>query len=342
MPGWLCRAIVARLVFDAFTVFLQILIRFAPVKVHFGKFFPTRPKNPVVTTGTFDGVHRGHQQIIDRLIHSAQENQGESVVVTFDPHPRSVLFPNDSSLKLLQSVEEKAERLAALGVDHLLVIPFDRAFAEMSADDYVRKIIVELIGASKLVIGYDHQFGKNREGSFIKLQQMGMIYGFEVEEIPAHIIDQVTISSSRIRKALTAGELETANAYLGYPYTLHAKVIPGEALGRTIGFPTANLEISHPLKLIPASGVYAVKVHVNDSVFTAMMNIGYRPTISDDRMLKLEVHLLGFTGDLYGHQLGVSCFKRLRDEKKFDDIAALKNQLLFDKKQVEAFFKNGV
>lgn len=316
------------------------MIRFAPVKVHFGKFSPSRPQNPVVTTGTFDGVHLGHQQIIDRLIRSAKENQGESVVVTFDPHPRSVLFPNDSSLKLLQSVEEKAQRLTALGVDHLLVIPFDKAFAEMTADDYVRKIMVELIGASKLVIGYDHQFGKNREGSFIKLQQMGMIYGFEVEEIPAHIIDQVTISSSRIRKALTAGELETANAYLGYPYTLHGKVIPGDALGRIIGFPTANLEISHPLKLIPASGVYAVKVSVDDFEFRAMMNIGYRPTVSDERVLKLEVHLLDFSGDLYGKQLSVSCFKRLRDEQKFDDIAALKNQLLLDKKQVEDFFNN--
>ena len=319
--------------------FPWIMIRFAPVKVHFGKFSPNRPKNPVVTTGTFDGVHLGHQQIIDRLIRSAKENQGESVVVTFDPHPRSVLFPNDSSLKLLQSVEEKAERLSALGVDHLLVIPFDKAFAEMSADDYIRKIIVDLIGASKLVIGYDHQFGKNREGSFLKLKQMAMVYGFEVEEIPARIIDQVTISSSRIRKALTAGDLETANAFLGYSYTLSGKVVHGNALGRTIGFPTANIEISHPLKLIPASGVYTVKVSVNGSAYQAMMNIGYRPTMHVEQELTLEVHLLGFTGDLYGQHLSVSCFKRLRDEKKFDDIAALKNQLLLDKKQVEDFFK---
>jgi riboflavin kinase/FMN adenylyltransferase len=315
------------------------MIRFAPVKVHFGKFPPNRPKNPVVTTGTFDGVHLGHQQIIDRLIRSAKENQGESVVVTFDPHPRSVLFPNDLSLKLLQSVEEKAERLSALGVDHLLVIPFDKAFAEMSADDYIRKIIVDLIGASKLVIGYDHQFGKNREGSFLKLKQMAMIYGFEVEEIPARIIDQVTISSSRIRKALTAGDLETANAFLGYPYTLSGKVVHGNALGRTIGFPTANIEISHPLKLIPASGVYIVNVSVNELAYQAMMNIGYRPTMHVEHELTLEVHLLGFSGDLYGQHLRVSCFKRLRDEKKFDDIAALKNQLLLDKKQVEDFFK---
>lgn len=315
------------------------MIRFVPVKVHFGKFSPNRPQNPIVTTGTFDGVHLGHQQIIDRLICSAKENDSESVVVTFDPHPRSVLFPNESSLKLLQSVDEKVERFSKLGVDHLLVIRFDKAFAEMSADEYVRTIIVDLIGASKLVIGYDHQFGKNREGSFLELKQMAMVYGFEVEEIPARIIDQVTISSSRIRKALTAGELETANAFLGYPYTLRGTVVHGNARGRTIGFPTANLEISHPLKLIPASGVYIVQVELDGKSYHAMMNIGYRPTLYSEKALTVEVHLLGFTGDLYGRDLRVSCFKRLRDEKKFDDIASLKNQLIRDKKQVEDFFK---
>jgi riboflavin kinase/FMN adenylyltransferase len=308
------------------------------VKVHFGNFSPTRPNNSVVTTGTFDGVHLGHLQIINRLNQIAKECGGESVVVTFDPHPRSVLSPHDSSLKLLQSIEEKAERLAMLGVDHLLVIPFDRTFAEMSADEYIRKIIVDLIGATKLVIGYDHQFGRNREGTFHKLEQQAMVYGFEVEEIPARIIDQVTISSSRIRKALAAGEIEIANAYLGYPYSLGGKVVHGNSLGRTIGYPTANVEISNLLKLIPASGVYAVMALVGEIEYRAMMNIGYRPTVSDEHVLTIEVHLLDFDGNLYGQNIRVRCYKRLRDEQKFNDIGELKNQLLMDKKQVADFF----
>lgn len=317
----------------------EIIIRFAAVKIHYAKFTANRPVKPIVTTGTFDGVHLGHLQIIERLIQIAWESKGESVVVTFDPHPRSVLFPNDTGLKLLQSVEEKAERLAALGVDHLLVIPFSRAFAEISAEEYIRKVIVELIGASKLVIGYDHQFGKNREGSFEKLQQMAMVYGFEVEEIPARIIDQVAISSSRIRRALAAGDVETANAYLGYAYSLSGSVIHGNALGRTIGFPTANIEISNAMKLIPASGVYAVKVIFNGIEYPAMMNIGYRPTLGEAHILHCEVHILDFNQDLYGKTIKVAFYKRLRDEQKFTDLAALKEQLFLDQQQVEEIFR---
>ncbi len=308
------------------------------MKIHFGKFSPERPEKPVVTTGTFDGVHLGHLQIIEKLNQAAKSIGGESVVVTFDPHPRSVLFPNDKSLKLLQSIDEKAARLEALGVNHLLVLPFDKRFSEMPFDVYVKSIIVDLIGAKKLVIGYDHQFGKNREGTFQNLQQQALVYGFDVEEIPAQLIDEVTISSSRIRKALASGELETANAFLGYPYELNGIVVHGAAIGRSIGFPTANVEISNPLKLIPISGVYAVRVIHNGQSYQGMMNIGYRPTVSNEHDLKLEVHVLDFNEDLYGQKLSILCFKRMRDERKFVDIAALKDQLAVDKTSVLEYF----
>jgi riboflavin kinase/FMN adenylyltransferase len=321
-------------------LFLDIIVRFVGVKIHFGKFSVDRPLKPVVTTGTFDGVHIGHAEIVKRLIQSAALCQGESVVVTFDPHPRTVLFPNDQSLKLLQSIDEKAARLEELGVQHLLVLPFDRKFAEMSSDEYVKDIIVGLIGASKMVIGYDHQFGKNREGSFQQLKQQGLLYGFDVEEIPARIIDEVTVSSSRIRKALSAGELETANAYLGYRYLISGKVVHGDGLGKTIGFPTANIEMLNPMKLIPASGVYAVEVMFEKENYRGMMNIGYRPTVSDEHRLKLEVHLLDFDRDIYGSELKIAFHKRLRDEQKFTDIAALKLQLIADKKCVSDYFSS--
>ena len=308
------------------------------MKIHFGKFSPDRPEKPVVTTGTFDGVHLGHLQIIEKLNQAAKSIGGESVVVTFDPHPRSVLFPTDKSLKLLQSIDEKAARLEALGVNHLLVLPFDKRFSEMPFDVYVKSIIVDLIGAKKLVIGYDHQFGKNREGTFQNLQQQALVYGFDVEEIPAQLIDEVTISSSRIRKALASGELETANAFLGYPYELNGIVVHGAAIGRSIGFPTANVEISNPLKLIPLSGVYAVRVIHNGQSYQGMMNIGYRPTVSNEHDLKLEVHMLDFDEDLYGQNLSILCFKRMRDERKFVDIAALKDQLTVDKTSVLDYF----
>jgi riboflavin kinase/FMN adenylyltransferase len=277
-------------------------------------------------------------QIIEKLNQAAKSIGGESVVVTFDPHPRSVLFPTDKSLKLLQSIDEKAARLEALGVNHLLVLPFDKRFSEMPFDVYVKSIIVDLIGAKKLVIGYDHQFGKNREGTFQNLQQQALVYGFDVEEIPAQLIDEVTISSSRIRKALASGELETANAFLGYPYELNGIVVHGAAIGRSIGFPTANVEISNPLKLIPLSGVYAVRVIHNGQSYQGMMNIGYRPTVSNEHDLKLEVHVLDFDEDLYGQNLSILCFKRIRDERKFVDIAALKDQLTVDKTSVLDYF----
>lgn len=301
------------------------------MKIHHQHLSFPRPQVPVVTTGTFDGVHLGHKTIIDRLIQSAKAMQGESVVVSFDPHPRQVLYPNDSSLKLLQTTEEKAARLEALGVDHLLILKFDKAFSEMRSDAFIRQVLVDAIGTRKLVVGYDHHFGKNREGSFENLRQQGLIHGFEVEEIPAHDIDQVAVSSTLIRKALTLGDVHQAANYLGYPYRLSGEVVTGNQLGRTLGFPTANLRIFSPLKLIPAAGVYAVKASDGVKMHNGMLNIGYRPTLTHDTELSVEVHLLGFAGDLYGKQIDVHFVQRIRDEKRFSGKDELVAQLQSDR-----------
>jgi riboflavin kinase / FMN adenylyltransferase len=301
------------------------------VKIHHQSLSFPRPNQPVVTTGTFDGVHLGHKTILNRLIESARQIQGESVVITFDPHPRQVLYPNDHSLKLLQSVDEKAARLEALGVDHLLVIKFDKVFSELSSDEFIRTVLVDAIGTKKLVVGYDHHFGKNREGSFESLRKQGLIHGFSVEEIPAHDIDQVAVSSTAIRKALTLGEIKTANSYLGYPYSFSGEVVQGNQMGRQMGFPTANLKISHALKLIPASGVYAVTVEIQNRTYQGMLNIGYRPTITDDKILTCEVHVLDFSSDIYGETIRVQFIDRLRDEIRFSGKDELIQQLNSDK-----------
>ncbi len=304
------------------------------MKIHHQSLSFPRPNQTVVTTGTFDGVHLGHKTIVDRLIESARQIEGESVVVTFDPHPRQVLYPNDQSLKLLQSIEEKAARLEALGVDHLLVLKFDKAFSELSSDAFIRNILVDAVGTRKLVVGYDHHFGKNREGSFESLRKQGLIHGFTVEEIPAHDIDQVSVSSTAIRKALILGDIKTANSCLGYPYSFQGEVVQGNQMGRQLGFPTANLRISHPLKLIPAIGVYAVTVIVRDRIYKGMLNVGYRPTLTEDLILTCEVHILDFSEDIYGETIQVRFMDRLRDEKRFAGKDELIRQLQDDRFQV--------
>jgi riboflavin kinase/FMN adenylyltransferase len=310
------------------------------VKIHHQSLSFPRPNQAVVTTGTFDGVHLGHKTIVDRLIESARQTEGESVVVTFDPHPRQVLYPNDQSLKLLQSIEEKAARLEALGVDHLLVLKFDKAFSELSSDAFVRNILVDAVGTRKLVVGYDHHFGKNREGSFESLRKQGLIHGFTVEEIPAHDIDQVSVSSTAIRKALILGDIKTANSYLGYPYSFQGEVVQGNQMGRQLGFPTANLRISHALKLIPAIGVYAVTVVVRDRIYKGMLNIGYRPTLTQDLILTCEVNILDFSEDIYGETIQVRFMDRLRDEKRFAGKDELTRQLQEDRFQVTQMLKS--
>lgn len=290
-----------------------------------------KPRSAVVTSGTFDGVHVGHQKILGRLKELARETGGESVVVTFWPHPRFVLHPEDSSLKLLSTFEEKAALFDALGVDHLVRIPFTRSFSRLSSDEFIRKILVEKIGTRYLVIGYDHRFGKNREGSFDYLKAHAHEYGFEVEEIPRQDVDHIGVSSTKIRKALSEGDTHTANEYLGRPYNIQGQVTYGNKVGRSIGFPTANLQITASYKLVPADGVYAVKAQVQGKEYQGMMNIGFRPTV-DGKFRQLEVHLFDFDQTIYEEMMNVLIIGHIRKEVKFDNVESLKAQLEQDKR----------
>ena len=286
-----------------------------------------------VTTGTFDGVHLGHKIIIERLIAAARTIGGESVLLTIYPHPRMVLFPDDDQIKMLNTPLEKENLLQASGIDHLVVIPFTKEFSRLSSLEFVRNILSNTLKAKKLVIGYDHHFGRNREGSFAHLLEFGSLYGFQVEEIPAQDIDHVAISSSKIRQALASGDLNTANSYLGYEYSITGKVIKGKQLGRTIGYPTANIEINDNYKLIPAIGVYAVKIKYALNIYNGMLSIGKNPTVTENGPLTIEVNIFDFDLEIYHKQITVYFYKKLRDEEKYDSINQLKSQLAIDKEK---------
>lgn len=289
-------------------------------------------QNPVVTTGTFDGVHLGHQKIIARLKNAAKEEKGETVLLTFFPHPRMVLFPDDNELKLLNTQNEKIELLEKYGVDHLIIYPFTKEFSRLTSIEFVRNILVNSMQTRRLVIGYNHHFGRNREGSFEHLKEYAPLYGFEVEEIPAKDIDHVEVSSTKIRNALLIGDIKTANNYLGHSYTLTGRVVKGKQLGRTIGFPTANLLINDAYKLIPADGVYAVKIKHRGGVYGGMLNIGNNPTI-EAKGKSIEANIFDFDNEIYGDELTVYFTERLRDEVKFNNLDELKEQLGRDKQQ---------
>ncbi len=298
-------------------------------------------KNPVLTTGTFDGVHLGHRKIIDNLRQAALKVNGESVLFTFYPHPRMVLSPADDSLQLLNTQKEKILLLENAGIDHLIIYPFSKEFAELTAEQFVENILVQAIGVKKVVIGYDHQFGKNREGNLAHLQIMSEKFGFNVQEIHAKDIDQVNISSTKIRNALLEGDIATANEFLGYTYNLTGVVVEGKKLGRTINFPTANLSVSYRHKLVPAIGVYAVNVLVSGRLYQGMMNIGLRPTVENVALKPVpEVHLFDFDGNLYETEITVFFKAKLRDEKKFSGIDQLKEQLENDKLDALKYLNN--
>lgn len=285
--------------------------------------------NAVVTSGTFDGVHRGHQTILARLTEVARSSGGESVLITYWPHPRTVLSNDSMDLKLLTTLDEKIELLEQAGVDHLVVIPFTRAFSELSSAQYIQQVLIDTIGTRKLVIGYDHRFGRDREGGFDYIQAHQDEYGFEVEEISRQDIEAVGISSSRIRAALEAGHVDIANRLLGRPYSLSGTVVKGRQLGRTIGFPTANLQVDDPVKLIPANGVYAVDVLYAGQKFSGMLNIGFRPTVAGTHQT-IETYIFDFDKDIYGEHLTLQFRAFLRPEQKFDGLSALVSQLKQD------------
>ncbi|SNC74748.1 riboflavin kinase / FMN adenylyltransferase [Hymenobacter gelipurpurascens] len=303
--------------------------------------------NAVVTSGTFDGVHVGHQQILRRLREVAEQSGGPAVVITYWPHPRLVLAPPTThpapmDLHLLNTLEERSQKLAELGVDYLLIVPFTREFAAWTSEEYIQNILLRTVGTSKLVIGYDHRFGKNREGGFDYLSQHADRYGMSVEEIPREDVDAVGVSSTRIRRALEAGDVATANRYLGYDYPLTGIVVKGRQLGRTIGWPTANIQCEEPLKLIPARGVYAVMATTAAGTHhPAMLNIGVRPTVGGNLAQTVEAHLLDFDGDLYDQPLTVQFVARLREEQKFDGLDALKAQLFLDAENARGHLMGG-
>jgi riboflavin kinase / FMN adenylyltransferase len=291
----------------------------------------------VVTSGTFDGVHFGHQRILQRVTEISGKNGGESVLLTYWPHPRLVLFP-EQELYLLSSIEEKTELLSQNHVDHLIILPFTKTFSHLSSEDFIKEILVDKIGTKKLVIGYDHKFGKNREGSFDELKKNSPLYGFEVEEIPKQMIENNAVSSTKIRRALMAGDVNTANEYLGRPYSIHGTVIEGDKIGRTIEFPTANIEVSFKNKLIPAEGIYAVTVALEQSTFKGMLNIGYRPTFGGTQK-RVEVHIFDFSENIYGKSMRIDFHARMRSEVKFENAASLKAQLHHDKTETLKILK---
>ena len=307
-------------------------------------------KKGVVTIGTFDGVHSGHRQIITQLKEEARAIGGETVIITFHPHPRRVVGDAAKGVQLLNTIEEKTSLLADAGIDHLVICPFTEAFSQLTAEQYVSEFLISKFRPHTVVIGYDHRFGQGRKGDYRLLEILSSKYGFSLREIPAHILNESTVSSTNIRKALLAGEVETASELLGYDYFFQGRVIEGNKLGRTLGYPTANLDVENPEKLVPGNGVYAVTVQLEIAPhhiavnapgivelrppvrsYKGMMNIGVRPTIDNTARRVIEVNIFDFDEDIYGQVLTVHLKKFLRPEQKFAGLDALKAQLASDK-----------
>ena len=292
----------------------------------------------IVTIGTFDGIHIGHKKILKNLISTANKEGKKSVLLTFFPHPRMVL-QKDKAILLLNTLDEKSMLLENMGLDYLIIHPFSKEFSRLNALDFVRDILVNKLNTSKLIIGYDHHFGKNREGNIHQLREYSSLYDFNIEEIPAQDIDDVSVSSTKIRTALKEGNLKTANTYLGYQYMLSGIVVSGKQLGGTIGFPTANIEVKEPYKLIPSSGVYIIKTQINTVVFSGIMNIGFNPTVLGKHQT-IEAHLFNFSEDLYGKKITVTLIHFLREEQKFNSVEELVDQLNIDKQNAISYLSN--
>jgi riboflavin kinase/FMN adenylyltransferase len=291
-----------------------------------------KARKPVVTIGTFDGVHLGHGKVISRLHEFAKQHDGETVIFTFHTHPRLVTSPNETNLRLLTTLSEKINLFEKYGIDHLIVYPFDKSFSELTYSEFVEKILVEKIGTHCLVVGYDHKFGKNREGGFEYLKNCAGKFNFEIERLDALLVDEESVSSTKIRNALQNGDIEKANHYLGYRFTLHGTVVNGKQLGRKLGFPTANIEASDKHKIIPGYGVYAVKVKLNSNEYNGMLNIGTRPTFNNNADNRsIEVNIFDFEDNIYGKDITLKFVGKIRDEQKFENIEMLVNQLEKDK-----------
>ena len=317
---------------------MYFCVNFFILKIIHSIFDFESTQQTIVTIGTFDGVHIGHQKIINELIEQAKASNKKSVLLTFFPHPRMVL-QKDASIKLINTINERAEYLQKLGLDYLIIHPFSKEFSKITALDFVHTILVNQLNTFKLIIGYDHHFGKNREGNIVQLTEYSHLHNFTVEEIPVQDIDEVSVSSTKIRKALDIGHLKTVNNYLGYNFSLTGTVVQGKKLGRKIGFPTANIEISEDYKLIPKTGVYVVKSVLKKNTVFGMMNIGNRPTVNGKEQ-SIEIHFFDFKADLYGKKITIELLYFLRDEQKFDSLNDLVIQLEKDKKNAVNYLEN--
>ena len=308
---------------------------------HLSEF--SKLNNAIVTIGTFDGVHFGHQKIIKQLVEKAKADNGESVILTFFPHPRMIIDPENQDLKMINTINEKAEILKSLGVDHLIITPFTRDFSNQLPEDYIKNILVNNIGTKHIIIGYDHRFGKDRSGNLADLKAAGLHYGFTVEEIMEQDIHDVAVSSTKIRQALLEGNVSLAADYLGYPFSIFGRVIKGDKIGRTIGFPTANIFVEETYKLIPGDGIYAVTVEMecteSRKTFKGMAYIGQRPTING-MTRNIEVNIFDFDQEIYGQDIKMNFLKFLRHDVKFTGLEALTIQLQKDKDATLDYFKS--
>jgi riboflavin kinase/FMN adenylyltransferase len=293
----------------------------------------TAVNNAVVTIGTFDGVHIGHRKIISGIKELAESTGGETVILTFFPHPRMILHPEDESIKLITTMAEKAELMERLGVDHLIITPFSRDFSNQSAESYIRDVLVNKIGTKKIVIGYDHRFGKDRQGGLEDLQRLGPVYGFDVVEIPEQDINEVAISSTRIRNALLCGDIHLANSFLGYPFFITGNVVRGDQIGRQLGYPTANIVVEEKYKLIPCDGIFAVTVIVAGVTYKGMAYIGSRPTVNG-LTRNIEVNIFDFNEEIYNQTIRMEFHHYIRGDVKFSSLDELKVQLAQDKVDV--------
>ncbi len=299
-----------------------------------------RFEKAVITIGTFDGVHKGHQLILDQLKKEADRIDGESLIITFHPHPRKVVAGAQQPVQLINTIEEKIELLTKNGIDNIVIVPFTEAFSKLSPEAYIEDFLVSRFHPHTVIIGYDHRFGQGRKGDYKLLEEYSARLGFELKEIPAHLINESTVSSTRIREAILQGDIQLANTLLGYDFFFEGKVVEGNKLGRTIGYPTANLQVENEEKLVPGNGVYAVQAEIGDGktpMHHGMMNIGLRPTIGGSRRM-IEVNIFDFDAEIYGKTVRVYLKKFLRGEQKFNGLDALKDQLAIDKKNSLQFF----
>ena len=293
--------------------------------------------NTIVTIGTFDGVHKGHQIIINRINEIAKKEALESVVLTFDPHPRHVIYPDDQDLRLIHTLEEKIEALSKTGVQNLVLHKFTKEFSRTESVNFIRDFLVTKLNMKYMVVGFDHHFGKNRQGTFDNLIELSDAYGFKIEKIKPQNIGEVTISSTKIRNAILEGDCKKANTYLSANFSITGKVVQGNKIGSSIGYPTANIEIENQWKILPKNGVYAVKILLKNQQYFGMLNLGNRPSISDDSFA-IEVHLFDFNATIYNEELKIEFIQRIRDEKHFLDLEKLKSQLKIDEINCKQIF----